>query len=130
VNRKDHQVFFTALGFLAVLIREGLQEHTALGAMTAARAIEAFCGNALSNASTRNALSAEPLLEAYIAELRDVGPTKLLYDRQTLFKIYELLLIQKTRFEQKALYECAGNDVIADHIRSLAEERIAREAGL
>ena len=69
-----------------------------------------------------NSCDAEQLLAVYIAELRDTCSARLSFDRQTLLKIYELLLIQKIRRDQKGFYAAAYDDVIAESVLRLAEE--------
>jgi len=44
MTRSDHQIFFTALGFLAVLLRDDTsQDKQAPRAASIARLIESFC---------------------------------------------------------------------------------------
>jgi hypothetical protein len=44
--------------------------------------------------------------------------------------MYELLAIQAMRHEQKQFYESSHNDIIANRVLQLAEERIRREEHL
>jgi hypothetical protein len=129
----DYKVLFTALGFLAVILDNVPRDRQALRATTLAQLIEAFCASSVPDALASEAVEGarttetEELLELYIAELRDTGSAQLSHDRQTLLGMYELLLIQKLRFEQKAFFESGHDDVIANRILQLAEERLQRE---
>ena len=133
MTRTDYKVIFTALGFLAVIQDNVPRDRQALRATTIARLIEAFCAASVPDAfvsevpeSARTAETGE-LLEAYIAELRDTGSAQLSHDRQTLLGMYERLLLQKVRFEQKAFFDSGHDDVIANRILQLAEEQLQWE---
>src|ERR1700730_7133151 len=110
MTRTDHKVIFTALGFLAVIQNDVPKDKQALRASAIAGHIESFCMETVPEAfSTLNIEGGqteahEQLLENFIAELRDTGSARLSYDRQTLLGMYELLLIQKLRFEQKEFF--------------------------
>ena len=133
MTRTDYKVIFTALGFLAVILDNVPREKQALRATTLAQLIEAFCATSVPDAFMSEALEGarttetEKLLELYIAELRDTGSAQLSHDRQTLLGMYDLLLIQKTRLEQNAFFASGHDEVIANAILQLAEERIQRE---
>jgi len=60
--------------------------------------------------------------------LRDEGSALMTFDRQTLFKMYELLLIQKIREEQSEFYASGDDEIIAKRVLQLVEEKIHREA--
>jgi hypothetical protein len=133
MTRTDYKVIFTALGFLAVILDNVPRDKQALRATTLAQLIEAFCATSLPEAftseppETSRTAETEQLLELYIAELRETGAARLSYDRQTLLGMYDLLLIQKMRFEQKEFLASGHDDMIANRILQLAEERIERE---
>ena len=136
--RTDHRILFTALGFLAVIIRGDVQgDKQALRATTIAKLIESFCQTSLpeffaseplSDSLGTSAAEISSLLENYIAELHTNTAPSLAQDRQTLLQMYELLLIQKARHEQEAFYLLAPDEVIANRILELAHEQIQREA--
>ena len=136
MTRTDHKIIFTALGFLAVILDNVPRDKQALRATTLAKLIESFCATSLPDAfmgespDARRAAEIENLLEVYIAELRDGGSAHLGYDRQTLLGMYNLLLIQKTRHEQKEFFSSAHDEVIANRILQLAEERLQWEESL
>src|ERR1700690_1827911 len=133
MTRTDYKVLFTALGFLAVILDNVPRDRQALRATTLAQLIESFCATSLPEAFTSEAMEAtgaaetEHLLELYVAELRAAGSAQLSHDRQTLLGMYDLLLVQKTRFEQKDFFASGHDEVIANRILQLAEERIQRE---
>ena len=136
MTRTDHKVFFTALGFLAVILDNVPRDKQAMRATAIAQLIEEFCAASVPDAFLSEApkvartAETEELLQLYIAELRDTGSAQLSHDRQTLLGMYDLLLIEKIRFEQKAFFASGHDDVIANRILQLAEERIRREQGL
>jgi hypothetical protein len=133
MTRTDHKIIFTALGFLAVILDNVPCDKQALRATTIAQLIEAFCAASVPDAfmseTPEGARTAETeeLLQRYIAELRDNGSAQLSHDRQTLLGMYDLLLIQKMRFEQREFFASGHDDVIANRIAQLAEERLQRE---
>jgi hypothetical protein len=133
MTRTDRKVIFTALGFLAVILDNVPRERQALRATALADLIEGFCVTTMPEAFMSEAPEAsrtaetEQLLELYIAELRETGSAQMAFDRPTLFGMYELLLIQKTRHEQSAFFASAHDEVIANRILQLVEERLQRE---
>jgi hypothetical protein len=127
MTRKDHRIFFTALGFLAAVQSNVREDKRSLQATMLAGLIESFCENAMPGAFANELPDIEPLLESYIKELRDTGSAKLNFDRQTLLRMYELLTVQNMRNEQKQFYISGHDDVIANRVLQLAEERIRRE---
>jgi hypothetical protein len=62
-----------------------------------------------------------------MTELRDTGSARLSHDRETLLGMYELLLIQKMRFEQRVFFATSHDELIANRILQLAEECLQRE---
>jgi hypothetical protein len=133
MRRTDHKIIFTALGFLAVILDNAPRDRQAMRAMTVAQLIEEFCASSVPDAFTSEApegartAETEELLQLYIAEFRDTGSAQLSHDRQTLLGMYELLLLQKLRFEQKAFFESGHDEVIANRILQLVEEQLQRE---
>lgn len=135
MTRNDYRVICTALGFFSVITRGDIaRDKQAMRAVSIARLIESFCQTEVPEAFAEcqsdggTAISeTEHLLERYIAELRDHGSARFAFDRKTLLEMYELLLVHKTRFEQKDFYVFAQDDVIASRVLQLAEERIRWE---
>ena len=78
-------------------------------------------GPALSRSDT------ERVLEYYIAELRKRGSAHLDFDRKILLEMYELLLTQKVRLANREFYDSAPNDVIANLVLQMAEQKIRHE---
>jgi hypothetical protein len=134
MTRMDHKIIFTALGFLAVILDNVPRDKQALRATTLAGLIESFCITSLPDVfmdevtNAGRAAEIENLLERYIADLRDTGSAQLDYDRQTLLGMYELLLIEKMRHEQKSFFASAHDELIANRVLQLAEERLQWEA--
>ncbi|MBR0967865.1 hypothetical protein JQ554_28455 [Bradyrhizobium diazoefficiens] len=128
MTRNDYRVIFTALGFLAVVLDNVPREKQALRAATLARLIEGFCATSVPEAMTEvGSKDVGELLEAYVTQLRETGSARLSYDRQTLLSMYEQLLLQQVRFQQREFFATGPDDVIANQILRLAEERIERE---
>jgi hypothetical protein len=133
MTRTDHKIIFTALGFLTVILDNVPRDKQAMRATAIAQLIEAFCAASMPDAFMSDApegvrvAETEELLQLYIAELRDTGSAQLSHDRQTLLGMYDLLLIQKLRFEQKAFFESGHDEVIANRILQLVEEQFRRE---
>src|ERR1700737_4191479 len=111
MTRTDYKIIFTALGFLAVILDNVPRDKQAMRATAIAQLIEAFCAASVPDAFMSDApegastARTEAPLQRYIAQLRDTGSAQLSHDRQTLLGMYDLLLIQKLRFEQKAFFE-------------------------
>jgi hypothetical protein len=103
------------------------QDRQSARANAIARLIESFCMASVPETFQSEPTSAEQILERYLAALRDEGSANLDYDRQTLLAMYELLLAQKTRHEQRDFFASAHDDMIANRVLQLAEERIRRE---
>jgi hypothetical protein len=133
MTRTDYKVLFTALGFLAVILDNVPRDRQAARATAVAELIEAFCASAMPDAFPNAAsddvqgVEAQHTLERYLTDLRETGSADLSHDRPTLLRMYDLLLIEKTRFEQKAFLESGHEDVIANRVLQLAEERLRRE---
>jgi hypothetical protein len=134
MTRNDLRILCTALGFSIVITGDVPQGKQALRATTIAGLIESFCQTSVPEAfadehseQMTSAAEAERLLERYIAELREHGSARFDFDRKTLLGMYELLLTQKLRHSQKEFYESSPDDVIANRILQMADEKIRRE---
>lgn len=134
MTRTDKKVLFTALGFLAVVINDVAGERRAARATALADLIEGFCKTmvpdafGLEIAPRERTETAEQILENHVAEIRTNGSARLSYDRPTLLAMYELLLIQEIRFDQKEFFAFGHEDMIADRVAKLVDERLQREA--
>lgn len=132
MTRTDYKIIFRALGFLAVVLNNVPREKQAQRAATLAQLIEAFCAASMPEVADSTLLETSPrdvsdILENYMTELRDTGSARLSYSRDILLGMYELLLIQKLRFEQREFFASGHDDVIANRILQLVEERLRRE---
>jgi len=135
MTRYDRHILFTALAFVAVVLKDGekLQKGSAKKVMKLTSLLGDFCTDNVPSTFSVEASSSpdvneiECLVSNYIADLRTKESVFLDYDRQTLLKMYEELLIQKTRHEQQAFYLIAPSDMIASNILRLAKEQMRRE---
>ena len=135
MTRYDRHILFTALAFVAVVLKDGekLQKGSAKKVMKLASLLGDFCTENVPPTSLVEASSSpemneiERLVANYIADLQTKESVSLDYDRQTLFKMYEELLIQKTRHEQQTFYLIATDDMIASNILRLAKEQMQGE---
>lgn len=134
----DHQVLFTALSFLAVLLQHGQKDKSpkeeAYQVQQLAQLFEAICMQNVQgfHAGEQNEVSnnanAKQQLNEYIAVLRDTGSADLSHDRTTLLEMYEMLLMRKVWREQKEFFATGHEDVIANRVLQLATEQIEAEA--
>jgi len=131
----DLRIHATALGFLAVLMRDLPRDKQAQRAVSIARLIEAFCHETVPEAFDHNhshyadgSAVTERLLDGYIAELRETGSALMAFDRPTLLKMYELLHIRQLRHDQREFYASGHDDVIANRVLQMAETIMAAEA--
>lgn len=134
MTRDDLRVLSTALGFSIVITGDVPQGKQALRATTIAGLIESFCRNSVPEAfaeepsgSVLSRSDTERMLEYYIAELREHGSSRLDHDRKMLLEMYDLLLAQKVRRANKEFYDSAPNDIIANLVLQMADERIRHE---
>jgi hypothetical protein len=136
---KDLRILCTALGFTAVVAREGPGKDEASKAMALGRLIESFCLTALEEASAGTVpdladLDVDPAaiddaIDRYKADFRDKEAARLPPDRATLLQFYDRLLQRKTRWEQRHFYATAPEDMIANLVAKLVEEEIDHEEG-
>jgi hypothetical protein len=130
------RVHCTALGFLAVVLKDVEQDKQALRAKTIGRLIESFCmvtvPDAL-NASNENIgdesdlASIDAAIEKYKAELIDQGSAQLPDDRETLLKFYDRLTQRQQRWRERHFYATGSDEMIATRILQLIEEEISGE---
>ena len=134
MTRTDHRIILTALGFLAVILKDDSADNQASRAMGIAKLIEDFCRTALPDVVPNEfevrlapMSEIEELVQDYIADLHVWGAAELPEDRQKLLQMYELLITQKMRHEQSAFYLLGNNTEIANLIMQLAYEQMQRE---
>ncbi len=130
VNR---QIFFTALGFTAVVIQGAPGANGAARAKAFARMIEEFCRETIPNAfgEERQAVSGDPDIDRKIEDFKsgliERETAFLPEDRATLLQFYDRLQTRKAQNEQKAFYETAPEDLIANRVLTLIDEEILRD---
>ena len=136
MTRDDLRIFCTALGFTAVVMSDASSEKQALRATNAARLIESFClvaePDALGAGLDRLDAEGDPdaidrVIDRYKAELLGEDSAFLPSDRAGLLKMYDRLLMRKTRDEQRDFYTTAHNATIANQILQLVEKEIEQE---
>jgi hypothetical protein len=130
------RVHCTALGFLAVILKDVEQDKQALRAKTIGRLIESFCMVTVPDAlgATHNNLgensdpaSVDTAIDRYKMNLLDEESAVLPSSHDELLQMYDRLLIRKIRRQQRHFYATGNEDVLANQILSLVEEEIAEE---
>lgn len=127
------RVHSTALGFLAVILKDEPADKQALRAKTIGRLIESFCMVTVPDAlgvSNENIgdesdpASIDTAIERYKAQLIDEGSAQLPDDRETLLKFYDRLHQRQQRRRERHFYATGSDDMIATRILQLIEEEI------
>lgn len=118
MNPSDLRIICTALGFTAVVMKDGEQQtDSARRALGFANLIEAFCNYTipqLATASNENGTwQADEMIDKLKADLQTRGETDLQKSRQTLFQLYDRLSERYTTY--------ATDDMIADRILELLD---------
>ncbi len=121
----DKRTFFASLGFLAVILNDTPKGKQAHRAAAIAQLIEEFCSAPISE--TNNKRSTQELIRNYTAGLRDNGSARLDYDRKTLLDMYEMLLVEKVWHDQREFFATGHEDMIANRILQLVEEKLQWE---
>lgn len=134
MTRTDHKVLFTALGFMAVVLQDVPLDKQALRATVVARLIESFCVTALPDAfefinlgDAGHAVEINPLIERYKADFVNEESASLSFDRETLLKMYDQLLLRQAHLKNREFYASCSDDLIANRIRQMVEEEINHE---
>jgi len=135
MTRTDFKVLFTALGFLAVVMKgENANNDGADKARKLASLIEEFCiqpeqfgrcGQAASVASA----TINDMINQFKVELVEVGNASLPQDRATLLQFYEQLIVRQTRHREQHFYVMATDDMIANRILTMIDEEIKADEG-
>ncbi|MDD3287582.1 MAG: hypothetical protein PHX43_01060 [Alphaproteobacteria bacterium] len=133
MTRTDQQLIFTALGFMAVLMRGEIdQNDSAKRARGIAWLIEEFCLNSQSSniGDAKDCFSddltdnqVDGLIDNFKATLRDKGEATLPEDRQTLLKIHQRL---EERIQNKARQSFSA-ETLSDLILQLIDVEIDEE---
>jgi hypothetical protein len=130
------RVHCTALGFLAVILKDVERDKQALRAKTIGRLIESFCMVTVPDAlgATNNNLgensdpaSVDAAILHYKMDLLDEESAVLPSDHDGLLQMYDRLLVRKVRRQQRQFYVMGNEDVLANQILNLVEEEIAEE---
>lgn len=126
----------TALGFLAVLLKDVPEEKQASRAKAIGRLIESFCWVTVPDAlgaSNENIFDEsdpaiiDAAIEKYKAQLIGEESAPLPEGRDALLSFYDRLAIRAHRRLEKNFYEMGHEDIIANRILELAEAEIADE---
>ena len=118
----DKRTFFASLGFLAVILNDTPKGKQPQRAALLAQLIEEFCSAPISEINKKR--STQELIKSYIAELRDNGSARLDHDRKTLLDMYEMLLVEKVWHDQREFFLNGHEDIIANRILQLVEEKM------
>ncbi len=125
MTRTDHQIIFTALGFLAVILREDVpRDKQALRATTIAGLIESFCQSSLPEVfiadGSVKGIDTEDLDRA-ISQYKP-GVTSVPHDRRVLIQLYDRLLLRKAHNNLRDFFETSSDNEIADLVLGLLQE--------
>ncbi len=132
----DKRILFTALAFLAVVIKgkeSSAAEAAAEQVRQVAELIEAYCMGNVANVSGAvseytEASEIDQLIEAYVIELRDDEAARLPDSKQALVKMHDRLHYRKARRIRREFYASATEAVLADLVLALLDEEIADES--
>ena len=127
----------TALGFLAVVMKDDLTDNQSLRAQNMARLIESFCRVTVPEAFGVTGDSAYPndpsaidtAIDAFKAELLAKGDARLPEDRVTLLQFYDRLHQRLIRRKERHFYACGSDDMIANRVLSMVDEEIKQDEG-
>ena len=131
---QDRRILFTALGFLAVSMKDGNSESAdhAYRARAFAGLLEDFCrDNAQAGAaaidldSTMSVEAIDQVIEHHVRELRMTDETRLPEDRDTLLRLYDRLQHRAIRREQAEFYAQAYGEMLAERVLSYLDAEIA-----
>lgn len=134
MNWQERRVLFTALGFMAVSMKDGNSEASDLAyrARAFAGLLEAFCrentqaGAAMVDLdSTVSVASIDQIIEHHVRELREREETVLPEDRDTLLRLYDRLQHRAVRREQAAFYAGAHDEMLAERVLTYLDAEIA-----
>ena len=133
MTRYDQQILFTALAFLAVLLKDDVanQPESTERVKQLAKLFDAFCTENVSSLFTQSIvngevdlLSTDAAIEKHIKELREHEETSLPEDKETLVKFYDRLQQRKSRRMQRDFYASTTTDKLADLILRYLDEEI------
>lgn len=131
MTRTDQKILFTALAFLAVMIKD--EKKTRMDETTKVRqfasCIETFCFETVGDAMLLPPLEAgtvqiDQLIERHIQELKRKENTNLSENREILIKLYDRLQQRKAQRLQRDFYVSATEEKLADLVLRLLDEEI------
>jgi len=131
----NQKVLFTALAFLAFLLKDGgsAKKDHAAQVNQLAELFEKFCaeniphpfaGATLNLAEESEATKIDVNIDRHIKELRQKEQTHLPEDRDTLLKLYDRLQLRKSRRMQRYFYASATETNLADAVLRYIDEEI------
>ncbi|MDD5586878.1 MAG: hypothetical protein PHY92_07990 [Alphaproteobacteria bacterium] len=127
MTRKDIQILFTALGFLAVVMKgENAKKDGAKQAKAMASLIEAFCRTThpelFNNEINGDAAELDQMIEDMKEDERHIGPlADLTANKNLLHRIYDRLLQRHRAY--------ASDEMIAGEVAHFLEEEINNKTG-
>ena len=133
--RDDYKILFTALAFLAVVLKDGdnLGKGSAAKIIKLADVLRSFCAENVPSAFSQDGFCLvedfdAPRIDAILArhteELIRNHETRLPEDRESLLQLYDRLQLRKTRRMQWQFYAKATEEKLADLVLRLLDEEI------
>lgn len=131
------RVHCTALGFMAVILKNEPVDHQALRAQAIARMIETFCHvtvpeilEASNQNNNKDAVIADidRAIDDFKTTLRDRGDARLPEDRTVLLAFFDRLQQRQAVRKKRHFYATGTDDMIADAILKMIDEELAQEA--
>jgi hypothetical protein len=131
MTRTDQRILFTALAFVAVLMRGGASnsKKDTQKIRQLADSIGAFCREETGEPGPATE-ETDRIIERHIEDLKEREETRLPEDRDTLVRLHDRLQQRKARRAQRAFYASAGEAKLADEVLSLLDEEIADDEAL
>jgi len=127
------RVHCTALGFLAVILKDVEIDKQALRAKTIGRLIESFCAVTVPEAlnlsegnisENNDPISVDLIIDCYKSEMQNKEPITPPSDRISLLKICDRLMQRQQLRRERHFYATGDNEAITNRILKLLEEEI------
>jgi len=131
MTRDDLRILSTALGFMAVILKDVPNNKQTPRAVSIARLIESFCMVAAPDTTDRTPTghddgytleAIDTLIEKYKDELPDTGFAPLPYERRILLKFYDRLLHRKAQIAQTDFYVLGSDAELATQVWQLMDQ--------
>ncbi len=137
MTRTDFKVLFTALGFLAVVMKgENANNDGADKARKLAGLIEEFCivthpeqFGRCDQVPSVSSTTINDMINHFKGQLVNKGDASLPHDRPTLLQFYEQLIVRQTRLREQHFYQMATDDLIANRVLAMIDEEIKADEG-